>query len=95
MRKNILSKRLGNLILFYGSLEEYERWKGYKCEIIAPSYEIPECDEDNYDDELGEEDVEMAKKGIEAVVNVQDFPRTTHDSYYHPSKGLPVRKKKK
>lgn len=84
-RKEILDE-LNDITLFNGSLAEYERWKGYECEILGPSYAIPFS-------ELDDEDLDMHKKGIEAIVNVQYFV-SGPEVYDEPTVGLPVRKKK-
>ncbi len=83
---------LSNVTIFRGSLSEYERWRGYECEILGPSYH-PTRDNRCL---LTEKDMEMYSKVVEAIVNAQDlFLR--HDDFSgmlcHEPIGLPVKRK--
>ncbi len=84
-RKEIFEK-LKRITQFRGSVTDYERWRGYGCEILGPSYEIP------YSDSLNDEDQFMYENGIEAIVNIQDY-QGGPGVYNRQTAGLPVRKK--
>ncbi|MFA6023404.1 MAG: hypothetical protein WC781_04935 [Candidatus Pacearchaeota archaeon] len=75
---------LSKVIIFPGSIEEYERFTGYKVEIINTlesdkGMEI--CNPDTRTMRL------IKEEGVEAIVNAYTCP-TEHVSY-----GLPVRRK--
>lgn len=77
---------LTRITMFRGSVLEYERWRGYECDILGPSYRIP------YSDSLSQEDEDMYASGIEAIVNIQDYVGGV-DVYNKQIEGLPIRRK--
>ena len=79
-KKRDIFKYIIQITKFKGSLEEYERWKGYKCTILGPSYTIPENLRD-----VDVRDGAMKENGIEAIVNFSSIA----GNYV----GLPVKKK--
>jgi hypothetical protein len=85
-RREIFDK-LSAITFFRGSVAEYEKWKGYDCEILGASYKIP------YDEkELTEDDIKMCNQGIEALVNVSNNEPEVEIGNSNLI-GLPLRKK--
>ena len=88
-RRDEVYNHLSKITIFRGSLSEYEKWRGYDCEILGASYRLP------FGDTLilSKEDIKMYEEGIEALVNAQGnkdyFPLRTNQPI-----GLPVRKKR-
>lgn len=82
-------EHFNNIIYFEGNLDEYERWKDYKCgecEILEPNFNhIP-----THEYGIRDSDRELYKKGIEAVVN---YRKGEMELYYHS--GIPVKRKVK
>ena len=78
------------IICFKGSVQEYERWKGYKVDIVGANATLyPVLIESN-----GKCLTEEEAKGIEALVNAQYVAPTiigNASSIY----GLPVKAKNK
>jgi len=79
-----VKEQLENVTFFQGNLEEYEKWRGYECEILAPSFSekgvyFPESIE-SYEMHNGKkpwtlnkrllEVKDFCEKGMEAIVNV-------------------------
>jgi hypothetical protein len=81
-----IREHLSKIIRFRGSLQEYERWKGYECEILGPSYIINDS-RFNFNDR----DKEMVEKDIEAIVNWYENIRAPWGG--NLPIGLPLRKK--
>lgn len=72
-----------NVIKFEGNLSEYERFKGYECEILGPQIDLGK---DPSTSPLKEKLRSYYEDGIEAIVNYRSW------SYYEW--GLPIRKKR-
>ncbi len=92
-REKLLDKFLG-ITRFIGSLEEYERFRGYECEIMAPILEFKfECT--TYCGEivpykLKDKQKKMLEEGLEAVVRYQ--PKGSSGNNFE--QGIPVRRKR-
>ncbi len=88
--KNKIYNSFREVIRFPGSLAEYERWKGYECEILGAKFDLTEYSEPT------QLQVDLFEKSIEAIVNhryevaggggVSVIDRT--------ERGLPVRRKR-
>ena len=77
------------VIRFRGILQDYERWKGYECEVLGPSFRLPYSAHFINDDSI-----KIYNEGIEALVNYQDYVSGHGFAHDVEPVGLPIRKKR-